>query len=227
MTFPIIFDNENTTVTIVFTRENYIQYDVLSPKQEVCVRYIDVNRAVAAAKHKRSYVRPSGMNSLEPPLPSIDSSGELALAVTTILAAQFKLSPDEVLNGLPLMDMSRTPLWSECPAHVKPMPCTVERYRTFTGHCNNLKNPSWGAAFTPFVRYLPPVYANGKLEIICPQIILTNFLRNPNRNRCTSCLSCRRVSSSIPQTHYSSCSSRSRSTSRRIIHFAYELGSVY
>lgn len=112
------------------------------------------------------------MDSLEPPLASIDSSGELSLSVTRTLALQFDLSPDEILNGLPLMDMSRTPLWDECPAHVKHMPCTVERYRTFTGHCNNLKNPSWGAAFTPFVRYLPPVYANGELNLLFLNCIL-------------------------------------------------------
>lgn len=98
---------------------------------------------------------------MEPPLPTIDTSGELALMTTRILAKRFKLSPDEILNGLPMIDMSRTRMWEECPDHVKPIPCTVERYRTYTGHCNNLKHQSWGAAYTPFVRYLPPVYADG------------------------------------------------------------------
>ena len=37
----------------------------------------------------------------------------------------------------------------------------MERFRTYTGHCNNIENPSWGAANTAFVRYLPPVYSNG------------------------------------------------------------------
>lgn len=41
------------------------------------------------------------------------------------------------------------------------MVCKVERYRTPTAHCNNVKNPSWGAVYTPFVRYLPPVYSDG------------------------------------------------------------------
>ena len=132
-----------------------------------------MTRAVQLAKNRRSYVRPQGMDTLEPPLKSIEMSGELSLSVTRILAEQFELSPDEILNGLPLMDMSRTNLWPECPAHVKPMPCVVSRYRTFTGHCNNLKNPSWGAAFTPFVRYLPPVYANGKHT---SKLILISFL---------------------------------------------------
>ncbi|OTF72024.1 hypothetical protein BLA29_010639, partial [Euroglyphus maynei] len=57
--------------------------------------------------------------------------------------------------------MSRTIFWPHCPGHVKPIKCRMERFRTYTGHCNNLDNPSWGAANTAFVRYLPPVYSNG------------------------------------------------------------------
>lgn len=32
------------------------------------------------------------------------------------------------------------------------------KYRTFDGTCNNLENPLWGAAATPFTRMLDPVY---------------------------------------------------------------------
>lgn len=144
---------------------NYRPYQS-KPHEELCIKYSDVNRAVQEAKHRRRYQRPSGLRSLEPPIPDIDTTGELTLMTTRILAEKFKLSPAEILNGLSLIDMSRTLLWEECPDHVKPIPCTVERYRTYTGHCNNLKNPSWGSAFTPFVRYLPPVYADGKFNVI-------------------------------------------------------------
>ncbi|XP_015784100.1 peroxidase [Tetranychus urticae] len=130
-------------------------------QEELCIRYVDVETAIQEAKYRRNYIRPNGLNSLEPLPPIISQTAELALEVTRVLATQFKLSPDEILNGLPLIDLSRTTLWEECPAHVKPIPCTIERYRTFTGHCNNLKTPSWGVTFTPFVRYLPPVYSNG------------------------------------------------------------------
>ncbi|XP_058066699.1 peroxidase-like [Anopheles bellator] len=34
-------------------------------------------------------------------------------------------------------------------------------YRTFDGSCNNLQNPSWGAANTPYGRLLPPEYGDG------------------------------------------------------------------
>ncbi|XP_042893882.1 peroxidase-like [Penaeus japonicus] len=35
------------------------------------------------------------------------------------------------------------------------------RYRTANGSCNNLNNPSWGAAFRPFRRAAPPDYGDG------------------------------------------------------------------
>ncbi|RWS18992.1 oxidase/peroxidase-like protein, partial [Leptotrombidium deliense] len=122
---------------------------------------MDVNRAVQQAKYKLRYIRPSSIHSLEPQIMDIATTGELGQLVTKILAHQFKLLPDEILNGLPLIDTSRTLLWEECPAHVKPIPCTIDRYRTFTGHCNNPKHPSWGATYTPFVRFLPPIYSDG------------------------------------------------------------------
>ena len=34
-------------------------------------------------------------------------------------------------------------------------------FRTPDGTCNNLESPSWGAAFMPFLRFLPPDYSDG------------------------------------------------------------------
>ena len=31
-------------------------------------------------------------------------------------------------------------------------------FRTPDGSCNNLESPGWGAAFMPFLRFLPPDY---------------------------------------------------------------------
>lgn len=93
------------------------------------------------------------------PLPSITFD-------LTSLAAKFRLTHDEISNALPLVDISRTELWEHCPAHVKPIPCTVERFRTQDARCNNIKHPSWGVTNTPFVRFLPQVYSNGTVRTI-------------------------------------------------------------
>ncbi|XP_065216935.1 peroxidase-like [Planococcus citri] len=39
---------------------------------------------------------------------------------------------------------------------------TYEKYRTFDGSCNNLKNPAWGVANTPVVRLFPAFYDDGE-----------------------------------------------------------------
>lgn len=42
------------------------------------------------------------------------------------------------------------------------VPCdTKTPFRTLTGHCNNLKNPSLGRSLTTFARLLPAVYEDG------------------------------------------------------------------
>lgn len=101
-------------------------------------------------------------STLEPPEDLIAVIGEINMATTQIIADQFDLSHDELLNGLPLIDMSKTKFWPICPLLVKQdLKCELTRFRTFTGHCNNIKHPTWGAAMTPFARYLPPVHPDG------------------------------------------------------------------
>lgn len=134
-------------------------------KQErVCITSEDVNKAIAKAKQQRGFtsVPDEEINSIEPSPPVIAELGELNQEVTKILSQNFDLSADEILNGLPLIDMSRTDFWPICPLMVKPVLCDpTGRFRSFTGHCNNLNNPAWGAAQTPFVRYLAPAHPDG------------------------------------------------------------------
>ncbi|XP_022243805.1 peroxidasin homolog [Limulus polyphemus] len=131
------------------------------PTEEICIRYTDVNLALAEAKRRKGHRTPRTIQSLEPHPSDIGITGELVLETTRILALQFKLSRDEVMNGLPMIDTSRTDIWEICPAHVKPVPCTIERHRSYTGICNNVQHSSWGSTHTPFVRFLPPAYVDG------------------------------------------------------------------
>uniref|UniRef100_T1J5V9 Peroxidase n=1 Tax=Strigamia maritima TaxID=126957 RepID=T1J5V9_STRMM len=40
--------------------------------------------------------------------------------------------------------------------------CNEQKYRTIDGTCNNPYNPLWGRSLTPYARFLPPDYADGK-----------------------------------------------------------------
>ncbi|XP_067122505.1 peroxidase-like [Centruroides vittatus] len=129
---------------------------------ETCIRFVDVNRALSEAKRKTNYRHPVSVDqTLEPKPVDIAETSELVLEVTRILADQFRLSNEEIIRGLPLIDTSKTDIWSICPAFVKPIPCTIDKYRTYTAHCNNIHQPNWGATHTAFVRFLPPAFEDG------------------------------------------------------------------
>ncbi|KAL0122530.1 hypothetical protein PUN28_007320 [Cardiocondyla obscurior] len=40
-------------------------------------------------------------------------------------------------------------------------PCPPSKYRTPSGACNNVRHPAWGARGSPFLKLLPPEYADG------------------------------------------------------------------
>ncbi|XP_029671831.1 uncharacterized protein LOC115240676 isoform X2 [Formica exsecta] len=48
----------------------------------------------------------------------------------------------------------------QCPVDDSPCDPTTP-YRTLSGHCNNLRNPSLGKSLTTFARLLPPAYEDG------------------------------------------------------------------
>lgn len=132
-------------------------------KSDLCIKHSDVDKAIEEAKHKIKFEKPDDLDSLEVSEKSIAAVAELNLATGRLLTEKFDLSHDEILNALPMIDMSSSKFfWKDlCPKHVRPMVCTKSRYRTITAHCNNLKHSSWGAAKTPYSRYLPPDYADG------------------------------------------------------------------
>ena len=136
-------------------------------KSELCIRHSDVDKAIEEAKHRIKFSKPKDVSSPEVSERSIGSIGELNLATGLLLTKRFDLSHDEILNALPMIDMMSShslhhrQMDDLCPVHVKPMACSRSRFRTITGHCNNLKHPTWGASKTPYSRYLPPDYADG------------------------------------------------------------------
>lgn len=89
---------------------------------------------------------------------------------------RFHLSFREINEGLPTIDTSKTDIWDVCPANFKPRPCTMSRFRSLDGHCNNMKHSVWGASNTPFVRFLPPMYSNGKHNFVLKLVNIQDFV---------------------------------------------------
>lgn len=81
----------------------------------------------------------------------------------SVLSSVFR---DELSDGLQNVDVS-----SLIPASALDFepncdengPCDASSpFRTFTGHCNNLRNPTLGKSLTTFARLLPSSYEDGK-----------------------------------------------------------------
>ncbi|GFU19689.1 peroxidase [Trichonephila clavipes] len=66
-----------------------------------------------------------------------------------------------IAHGLPQIDTSKTAVKEICPTFLQPVKCEISRYRTLSGMCNNLDNPSWGSARSAMIRFIPPSYGDG------------------------------------------------------------------
>uniref|UniRef100_A0A336LIY5 CSON007160 protein n=2 Tax=Culicoides sonorensis TaxID=179676 RepID=A0A336LIY5_CULSO len=91
---------------------------------------------------------------------------------------------DDFSNTLQFIDINSVATGSIDPITMEPQcedfaaPCdTKTQFRTLTGHCNNIKNPSLGRSLTTFARLLPAVYEDG---ISAPRTTSVNGQLLPN-----------------------------------------------
>ncbi|KAG9509175.1 Chorion peroxidase, partial [Fragariocoptes setiger] len=116
-------------------------------------------------RHQLSSSSSANLEFLAPNEERVAGAAEMLLRVVRVLQRRFELSPDEVLNGLPMIDVTRVRGFARtCPLFVRAdaVQCVANaRFRSITGHCNNLAHPAWGAARTPFVRFVAPAYSDG------------------------------------------------------------------
>ncbi|EYC02098.1 hypothetical protein Y032_0102g3482 [Ancylostoma ceylanicum] len=81
-------------------------------------------------------------------------------ALISIKAAQ-KLSrsspSSRVLEGFPLVSLDGSVIQSHCPSS-QIEECIAGKYRTYSGHCNNVNHPQRGAIYEPLRRLLAPDY---------------------------------------------------------------------
>ncbi|KAI9551659.1 hypothetical protein GHT06_021995 [Daphnia sinensis] len=95
------------------------------------------------------------------PLEMSSTQGDKALLVVNAarrLQDKLALSPEQAGIGLQTIDTRWSLLQDTCPL---PPTCSVGKYRTFDGTCNNLRQPSWGSALTTMERLAPPEYDDG------------------------------------------------------------------
>lgn len=93
-------------------------------------------------------------------------------------------SQDDLSNSIQNLDVNSFVGGTISPITLEPQcedltaPCdSTSPYRTFTGYCNNLRNPSLGQSLTVFARLLPSVYEDG---VSRPRATATNGQPLPN-----------------------------------------------
>ncbi|KAI6227593.1 hypothetical protein M3Y99_01237900 [Aphelenchoides fujianensis] len=79
---------------------------------------------------------------------------------TTEKLQQKGMSTDMISNILPLMAVNETVIKKICPLNVI-ADCIPGKYRTYSGHCNNVQHPLRGATYEPMQRLIPPAYSDG------------------------------------------------------------------
>lgn len=89
------------------------------------------------------------------------SLGKDSEALAEALATELLHTPGSLLTKEEIAKMYEE---SDCIEAIHPPDCSgeeVRKYRTANGTCNNLNNPTYGAADTPFRRLILPVYEDG------------------------------------------------------------------
>ncbi|UYV75021.1 hypothetical protein LAZ67_12002125 [Cordylochernes scorpioides] len=96
------------------------------------------------------------------------------LKLSEVGCCRFDLSHDAIAHGLPQIDTSKTAIKEICPTFLKPVKCEISRYRTLSGMCNNLDNPSWGSARSAMIRFVPPEYGDGNVLYVFPRLVTSS-----------------------------------------------------
>ncbi|CAD5224776.1 unnamed protein product [Bursaphelenchus xylophilus] len=71
-----------------------------------------------------------------------------------------KLSTTDLTQGMPFFPVNNTIIHQICPINAI-AECIPGKYRTYSGHCNNVDHPLWGAGYEPMQRLQAPSYADG------------------------------------------------------------------
>ncbi|VDP20450.1 unnamed protein product [Onchocerca flexuosa] len=100
----------------------------------------------------------NAINKIEPYSKKLSYSSQVSIAATEKFYNP-GLTSEQIYHGLPLMDLRDTIMTNICPVNLV-RECPTTKYRTYSGHCNNVNNPLWGASSEPMQRFLEPIYAD-------------------------------------------------------------------
>lgn len=73
------------------------------------------------------------------------------------------LNKKQINNMLPNMPIEKTIIEKICPINTI-IDCIPGKFRSYSGHCNNIEEPLWGAVYEPFQRLQPPNYFDSKFN---------------------------------------------------------------
>uniref|UniRef100_A0A1I7VHT5 Chorion peroxidase n=1 Tax=Loa loa TaxID=7209 RepID=A0A1I7VHT5_LOALO len=135
---------------------------------------INIFKSINAFDGEPSEITWNMINKIDRYAKKLSYSSQISIAATEKLYNS-GLTSEQIFYGLPTMDLSDTVISSICPVNLI-TECPISEYRTYSGHCNNVNNPLWGASSEPMQRFLKPTYAN---KISKPRISI-NGLTLPN-----------------------------------------------
>ncbi|KAM3725264.1 Heme peroxidase [Dirofilaria immitis] len=98
----------------------------------------------------------NGINKIESYSKKLSYSSQVSIVATEKF---YNLTWEQISHELPLMDLRDTIISDICPINLVTQ-CPSTKYRTYSGHCNNVNHPLWGASSEPMQRFLKPTYAD-------------------------------------------------------------------
>ena len=161
----LIIDVEKSNhVEFINFERNYSSSSRLLPSGELCITYKDIDDIVKSTIMNFGNFIPNEIKELSSNYPKpahIAVVAAILEEVTRTLVSQFSLTQENINFDLRTIDTSDTMIAEICPTFLTPVRCEISKYRTLSGMCNNIRNPSWGSARSSMVRFLTPSYEDG------------------------------------------------------------------
>ncbi|XP_023337956.1 peroxidase [Eurytemora carolleeae] len=129
-----------------------------------CITYTEISEAFVTARDSVVRIPLKSPRSGSFDRDEVHNLGVVIQETTRILAQRYGLDSKALFERISLIDTTRTSINGFCPTALLKKDCSLARYRSLDGTCNNLENPLWGSSMMAFSRFLPYAYADGIAE---------------------------------------------------------------